>query len=332
MNLFWLDSSDATGYIELSSQSISCRISNNIKFFTLDAQHLMESIRPASFNTISMTAAFVAYWRQYTDIPFAKDVAELIDASKQIETFLSTHEITRDEIRWYAPLFEIRYKSVEELIRRSGITQVIELASGLSFRGLVLAQDPDISYVETDLEELTKEKRVLASTLKERYSLTMNCNFRLSAANALDNYQLHDAIDHFKKDQAVAVVNEGLLPYLTMNEMETVTGNIKGILEQFGGIWITPDFSFKENYTEVSAQRIQVRDAIAELTGRRLHSSIFENEEDLSSFLRKMGLQAEVFHQTDLVSSVVSLGGLQLPDSFLQKVKPKLKLWVITPA
>jgi O-methyltransferase involved in polyketide biosynthesis len=292
----------------------------------------MESMRPESFNKISMTATFVAYWRQYSDIPFAKDVAELIDASKTIESFLSTHEITRNEIRWYAPLFEIRHKSIEEVIRRSGITQVLELASGLSFRGLALAQDPDISYVETDLEELTEEKRVIASTLKERYSLAMNSNFRLSAANALDTYQLYDAIDHFKKDQAVAVVNEGLLPYLTMNEMETVTGNIKGILEQFGGMWITPDFSFKENYAEVSAQRIQVRDAIAELTGRRLHRSIFENEEKLFSFLRNMGLQAEAFHQTDLVSSVVSLGALHLPNSFLQKVKPKLNLWVITPA
>ena len=285
-----------------------------------------------NFDKVSMTATFVAYWRQYTDIPFAKDIAHLINANEKIETFLRLHDITRDEIRWYAPLFEIRHKSIEEMIRKSGIKQVLELASGLSFRGLAFAQDPDISYVETDLDGLTEEKRVLAAALKDKYSLSLNSNFRLAAANALDKFQLQDAISHFKKEQAVAVVNEGLLPYLTTNEMETVAGNIKEILDQFGGIWITPDFSLKENYTEVSAQRIQVRDAIAELTGRRLHSSIFENEEDLSSFLRKMGLQAEVFHQTDLVSSVVSLGGLQLPDSFLQKVKPKLKLWVITPA
>ena len=218
------------------------------------------------------------------------------------------------------------------MIRKSGIKQVLELDSGLSFRGLAFAQDPDISYVETDLDGLTEEKRVLAAALKDKYSLSLNSNFRLAAANALDKFQLQDAISHFKKEQAVAVVNEGLLPYLTTNEMETVAGNIKEILDQFGGIWITPDFSLKENYTEVSAQRIQVRDAIAELTGRRLHRSIFENKDHLFSFLHRMGLQAEVFNQLDLVSSVVSLRALHLPDGFLQKIKQKLNLWVITPS
>ena len=285
-----------------------------------------------NFDKVSMTATFVAYWRQYTDIPFAKDIANLINANEKIETFLRLHDITRDEIRWYAPLFEIRHKSIEEMIRKSGIKQVLELASGLSFRGLAFAQDPDISYVETDLDGLTEEKRVLAAALKEKYSLSLNSNFRLAAANALDKFQLQDAISHFKKEQAVAVVNEGLLPYLTTNEMETVAGNIKEILDQFGGIWITPDFSLKENYTEVSAQRIQVRDAIAELTGRRLHRSIFENKDHLFSFLHRMGLQAEVFNQLDLVSSVVSLRALHLPDGFLQKIKQKLNLWVITPS
>ncbi len=285
-----------------------------------------------NFDKVSMTATFVAYWRQYTDIPFAKDIAHLINANEKIETFLRLHDITRDEIRWYAPLFEIRHKSIEEMIRKSGIKQVLELASGLSFRGLAFAQDPDISYVETDLDGLTEEKRVLAAALKDKYSLSLNSNFRLAAANALDKFQLQDAISHFKKEQAVAVVNEGLLPYLTTNEMETVAGNIKEILDQFGGIWITPDFSLKENYTEVSAQRIQVRDAIAELTGRRLHRSIFENKDHLFSFLHRMGLQAEVFNQLDLVSSVVSLRALHLPDGFLQKIKQKLNLWVITPS
>jgi len=285
-----------------------------------------------NFDKVSMTATFVAYWRQYTDIPFAKDIAHLINANEKIETFLRLHDIIRDEIRWYAPLFEIRHKSIEEMIRKSGIKQVLELASGLSFRGLAFAQDPDISYVETDLDGLTEEKRVLAAALKDKYSLSLNSNFRLAAANALDKFQLQDAISHFKKEQAVAVVNEGLLPYLTTNEMETVAGNIKEILDQFGGIWITPDFSLKENYTEVSAQRIQVRDAIAELTGRRLHRSIFENKDHLFSFLHRMGLQAEVFNQLDLVSSVVSLRALHLPDGFLQKIKQKLNLWVITPS
>ncbi len=290
----------------------------------------MRNISVENFDKISMTAAFVAYWRQYTDIPFAKDVAELIRANEKIETFLDEHGITRDEIRWYAPLFEIRHKSIDGAIRRSGIRQVLELASGLSFRGLAMARESDVTYVETDLEDLTNEKRLLASALIGRYPAAMKGDFRMASANALDKHQLKDAIRHFRKDEPVVVLNEGLLPYLTMNEMETVAGNIKETLEEYGGIWITPDFSLKENYSEVSPQRVQVRDAIAELTGRRLHRGVFENSEALRAFLDAMGLKAEIFHQTDMVSSITSLWVLHLPGNFLHKVKQKLKLWEIT--
>ena len=292
----------------------------------------MQSIFTESFEKISMTATFVAYWRQYTDIPFAKDVAELINANEKIESFLNSHHITKDEIRWYAPLFEIRHKSIEEVIRRRDMRQVLELASGLSFRGLSMSQNQDIAYIETDLEELTNEKRILVSRLKQKYSLATNSNFCLTTANALDMHQLQSAIQHFHKDRPVAVVNEGLLPYLTAGEIELVARNIRAILAQCGGIWITPDFSLKENYSQVPAQRIRVRDAIAELTGRQLHRNIFDNEKHLDSFLDKMGLHAEALHQTDLVSSVVSIGALHLPGNFLDKVKQQLNLWVISPS
>ena len=292
----------------------------------------MENIFTESFEKISMTATFVAYWRQYTDIPFAKDVAELINANEKIETFLSGHHITKDEIRWYAPLFEIRHKSIEEVIRRRDMRQVLELASGLSFRGLSMSQNQDIAYVETDLEGLTNEKRILVSTLKQKYSLATNDNFHLTTANALDVHQLESAIQHFHKDQPVAIVNEGLFPYLTASEIALVARNIRAILAQFGGIWITPDFSLKENYSRVSAQRIRVRDAIAELTGRQLHRNIFDNEKHLDSFLDKMGFHAEALHQTDLVSPVVSIGALHLPGDFLEKVRQKMNLWVIAPS
>ena len=132
-----------------------------------------------------------------TDIPFAKDVAEYIHANETIETFLKENQIRRNEIRWYAPLFEIRYKSIGAVLRKNKAKQVLELASGLSFRGLALTQNPDIVYVETDLEELTNEKRLLVSMLTRKYGLTADGNFTMSSANALDANQLQNCNSTF---------------------------------------------------------------------------------------------------------------------------------------
>jgi len=293
-------------------------------------QHKMNDKIKTGFEKISLTAIFVAYWRQYTDIQFAKDIAELIRANDKVENFLRSHNITREEIRWYAPLFEIRHKSIQEAIRRYEMTQVLEVASGLSFRGLSMAQQPGMKYVETDLDDLTNEKRTIVDALKQKYSLTVDGNFSLAAANALDEAELQSAARFLDSSKRTAIVTEGLLPYLTMGEMEVVAKNIKSLLKKSGGVWITPDFSLKENYDDVSPQRLQIRDALAELTGRQLHRNIFDSRDHLASFLGKIGLRAEALYQTDLVSRIVSLGVLKLPGRFLEKVKPKLNLWVIS--
>ncbi|MCL4478981.1 MAG: class I SAM-dependent methyltransferase [Deltaproteobacteria bacterium] len=285
-----------------------------------------------SFNKVGMTAKFVAYWRQYSDIPFAKDIAEFIDANKTIETFLSKNQITTDEISWYAPLFEVRYKSILKTVRRKRMKQVLELASGISLRGLNLTQDTDISYVETDLEELTDEKIALVSMLRQKYSLADNGNFRLSAANALDLHQLVSAIKHFRNDLPVAVISEGLFPYLTIHEMETVVRNVRHILMKFGGIWITPDFLLKGDSAWTFPHRRRVGKAIAELTGRQLHRTMFDNEQQLFTVFDGFGLRAEVLNQADLVPAVVSLDTLKLPAGILEKARQKLNLWILTPA
>ncbi|MGA7162052.1 MAG: class I SAM-dependent methyltransferase [Bacteroidota bacterium] len=292
----------------------------------------MDSTYNESFEKVSMTAKFVAYWRQYTDIPFAKDVAEFINASEAIESFFKKNQIARSEIRWYAPLFEIRYKSIDEVLRRQKPKQILELASGLSLRGLTMTQNREIVYVETDLEELTNDKRILVSILNRKYVLAGHSNFHLASVNALDARQLQTAIRHFPKKQPIAVVNEGLLPYLTRSEIEIVARNIRDLLTQFGGVWITPDFSLKENSGPISAQRGRIRDILKILTGRQLHRGAFDNEEQLVSFLENLGLHTEQLYQTDLVSSVVSIGALKISNTIFEKLKRKLRLWVLTPA
>ena len=56
---------------------------------------------------------------------------------------------------------------------------------------------------------------------------------------------LLDAGRHCRSGERVAVVNEGLLMYLTRNEKTIVAENIHTFLARRGGIWITPDVATK---------------------------------------------------------------------------------------
>lgn len=286
---------------------------------------------PVNFDKVSLTAKLTAYMRQYSDIPFAKDVAQQLHAREAFEKLLQDSQMHPEDLLWYAPIFEVRYKSVAETIRNSGARQVLELASGLSLRGLAMTQDPNITYVETDLEELTHEKAALVSILRRQYNLAPEANLHMVAANALDPQQLRAAIKTFRHDRPIAVVNEGLFQYLSAGEMETVARNVRDLLAEFGGVWITPDFALKENVTNVSEQQQQFRRVVNAATERPLYNHAFESNEQLLAFFDHLGLHAQVLNQLDVAPNVVCMDTLKLPARILDRIKPRLNLWVLSP-
>jgi O-methyltransferase involved in polyketide biosynthesis len=283
------------------------------------------------FHKISMTARFTAYMRQYSDIPFAKDVAEYLQADEALETFFREQQLQWEGFLWYAPLMEIRYKSIAALIRKSGIKQVLELASGLSLRGLAMTEDPELTYIETDLEDLTNEKKVLISNLQNKYGFTRTGNHHVSIANAMDPEQLLKAAEPFTPDQPVAVVCEGLLPYLTAEERNTVAQNICALLRQFGGSWITSDFTLKQFAQHRTEQQKEFHRILAEITGRVIWDSAFESEEAMQAFFTSQNLNAEIFKQTEVIPQLVSEQALD--DASRQnweRAKPVLRIWSLS--
>ena len=202
-----------------------------------------------SFEKISLTAKLTAYMRQFSDVPFAKDVAQAVGAQQALDDLLRAHQLSADDLFAYAPIFEARSTSIAARLRSSGIDQVLELASGLSLRGLAMTQaDPALTYVETDLEALTAQKRALVMRLRQEHHLPDRGTYLLGAADALERGQLWDVTAPLRRERPLAVVSEGLLQYLSPAELEVVAGNIHALLAAFarGGLWITSDFSFKD--------------------------------------------------------------------------------------
>lgn len=280
---------------------------------------------------ISVTAKVSAYFRKFSDIAFAAEVAALIGADDAFAEIVRNHGLERDKLTSYAPMFEARYKSITQLIRSSGASPALELASGYSLRGLDLTRDHSLCYVETDLPEVVATKLGLLAEVRIRHELAPSPLHVVAAANALDREQLRAATAGCDRSRPLMVLCEGLIGYLTREETARVADNVRRLIAEFeGGWWIVPDFAFKTEIRNLPPERIQLREAITGVTQRQLDASAFEDADDLASFLGRFGFEAQVRSQIDETPSFSTIAALGLSPAVLDRLRPALRVWVMT--
>jgi len=286
-----------------------------------------------SFDKISVTAKLTAYMRQFSDIPYAKDVAEAVDAQQTFDHLVRAHGLGPDDLLWYAPIFEVRYKSIAARLRASGIAQVLELASGLSLRGLAMTEEnADLHYVESDLEALTVEKRALVAGLRHRHHLPDDGRHELATANALELPALWDATVGFRRDRPIAVVSEGLLQYLSSDELDQVARNVHALLDAFapGGLWLTPDFSFQDEAVPVSERQRRFRAIVTGATDRQMYENAFADGAALQAFLAHQGFAGLQLRQLDEVPTLSSPAAVGLAPESVERLRSRLRLWLLS--
>jgi O-methyltransferase involved in polyketide biosynthesis len=288
---------------------------------------------PADSSLISVTAKVAAYYRQFSDIPFAQEVAKLIGAEAAYDRILREHGLERDKLTFYAPMFEARYKSLTQLIHQSGASQVLELASGYSLRGLDLTRSDAFRYVETDLPEVVAAKLSLLEGVRRQHGILPSPRHLVTAADALDFDQVRAAAAVLDRRQPVAVLCEGLIMYLSKTETEQLATNIHRLIGEFaGGSWITPDFTLRVEARDLPPERVRLREAITGVTQRQLDASAFEDGHDLTAFLGRVGFDVQVRSQIDETPSLSSLQALGLSAAPLERMRAVLRVWVMTSA
>ncbi|HEX3759957.1 MAG TPA: hypothetical protein VHW23_14680 [Kofleriaceae bacterium] len=189
------------------------------------------------FTTISPTAKSLLIMKSQTTIPFANAAAELMFGAPGVATALAEmNRVPSAELRRMH--FENRYRSIDTLLAEAGdgMAGVLELAGGLSFRGLELARQGRF-YVDTDLPELAALKADLIARLHPE---PLTGTLRVQALNALDAEAFREAVALIPPGP-IAIVNEGLLIYLDDAEKRRLAGNVHDALTARGGIWITAD-------------------------------------------------------------------------------------------
>lgn len=241
------------------------------------------NINDKEYEEISSTAIVTSYPRIFTDIPYEKEIYE----------WLSNHcneEVTLNKM--LAAEIEARYKLTNKLLDNSGIKQVLELAAGYSSRGLIYS-NKGYNYVEMDLEKVIQNKTNIVQEIEKNIPNSLN----IISGNALRSSDYSKCDEYFEPNKPIAVINEGLLRYLTFDEKRVVAENVYSFLKKHGGIWITCDVTPKKFIQSQDKALPNFNKNLNNVTSRNNITDRFENIEHIKEFFGNIGFEVSEIHK-----------------------------------
>jgi O-methyltransferase involved in polyketide biosynthesis len=291
-------------------------------------------IMERSYEKISSTAKLVAYLRGFTDIPYAKEIAVESGAKK---TFQELAGESAESMVRLVPRWEARYKVTDRILAEHDVTQVLEIAAGLSPRGLAMTTNPDIVYVVTDLPQILEEEKTIAEKILAK-SDNRRPNLHFQAANALEMESLWRAATVFESDRPVGIITEGLFPYFNRGEQETLAGNIHELLGKYDGLWITTEVHTKQYWqklSKINEKLVRERlSAISSSTGTNIEGNVFADQNDLEQFFGKAGFKIKEYSHSEVLEDLSSVKLLNLDREEKLRMTRFLKIFktlVLTP-
>ena len=245
-------------------------------------EKISEAHTERNFTTISPSAKTLLLMKGHTHIPFASQVAAL---AMRPQTFEPDFQ-NKDFMFWSRVVhFEFRYKSINALLEGLAVQNILELSSGFSFRGLDMAINKDINYIDTDLPAIIEEKKILLGELQTNLSI-LKGKLELLPLNALDENEFTNITGHFEPGPT-AIINEGLLVYLNEEEKRKLCRNIHSILKERGGYWITADIYIKQTG---KAPAFKMTDKLQSfLDQHNGNENMFESMESAKAFFESEG-------------------------------------------
>ena len=269
-------------------------------------------------NNISKTADLIAYLRTFSDIPYSKEISNI---AHLFNKYKKNFGVDDQESIFRAPRFEARFKSVTNLLKKYGTKNIVELASGLSPRGLILSEDTEINYLETDYDILEKKEVIEKITAGNKRP-----NLKLKTLNVLDEKEILQLANEI--NQPLTIISEGLLVYLNFEEQKRLAVNVHAVLKERGGMWITPDFATKEDrqksYGAESGMQIE------KVSNINIRANSFDNNNQISQFFIDCKLKATIFDQRKEAGDIISGNILHLDTDQLEKRLSDRKVYILT--
>jgi hypothetical protein len=299
------------------------------------------------YSSISPSAYALLLMKGDTDIPFAREAAGMLkaatgDQDKGLPKFGS------NPIDYWTRVmhFESRYWSIDQLLADLPYTNILELSSGFSFRGLALSRQRPVFYIDTDLPGvITGKQRFIDALIAgpgagDGHAATDEAKHtgsgspptpppghcELQPLNVLDDAAFRAVIARFPPGP-IAILNEGLLVYLNNAEKEILCQNIRECLLARGGCWITADIYVQRPAGDpLAAQSESYRQWEEQ---HQIEEKKFKNFADAATFFRRMGftVDKEARPNYDRLTSLARLreaGGPAAIEQLRQPARPRL--------
>ena len=135
--------------------------------------------------------------------------------------------------RGFSIMVESRFASSSNLILKSGIKNVMDMPCGYTPRGVKFSRS-GLRYFGLDLPAVID---AIGPASKE--VIGNNDNIVYQAVDATSYTSLRKALSGVNGE--LFITTEGLLMYFTQSELEEVFHNIRKLLLEFGGKWVTTD-------------------------------------------------------------------------------------------
>ena len=186
---------------------------------------------------LSVTALYTSATWTWGALPNA-DLFDHRDARRVFRVVNAVLGLTRPFIGLKSPLpvaLLHRHTLIDALLGASGARRVLELAAGLSRRGVTFSADPAVEYVEVDREAVLANKRALLSRTETGRAALSRRNFHLVAADVettpLEQLSRPDGTPLF-------VIAEGLVMYLEADAQRALARSVAARLADGGGTFV----------------------------------------------------------------------------------------------
>lgn len=235
------------------------------------------------YSSISPSAKSLLLMKGYTNIPYARQMAALIQGPEPFDLNFDD----KDFGFWLRVMhFESRYWSIDQLLKQTDNKNIIELSSGYSLRGLDMCTTDTIHYIDTDLPEVIATKQQMINQFSENNG---KGKLELLPLNAMDAVAFNTVVNRFAKGP-VTIVNEGLLMYLNQEEKKQLCQTIHSLLKERGGCWITADVYIKRS-VEMQKAFPHTRGEAAFFEQHNIENNKFDSYQAAETFFAAQGFE-----------------------------------------
>lgn len=238
---------------------------------------------------------------------------------------------------------ETRFRTINNIVGNYKNSTVVDIGCGYTPRALI---EPckDMHYIGCDLPIVTDE---LNPVFGEMFAERGIKNKEYHGADATNYHALRNALNSVKGE--ISILSDGPITYFNNSELTELCTNIRRLLKEFGGQWITTDpdanplfmaslmavhgTAAYENLQKTMKVYEKQSDTNIEVQNMTVLAFDYENTmETVTGFLRSVGLKWELVPMSDYATEVHSLADYsdEVKAEYIKSLE-KVHIWIITP-